>query len=440
MPVDTAEIVLWGNVIGAVHWDAARNLGSFQYDPTFQRSGIQVAPLTMPLGPEVYRFPDLQAKSFKGMPGLLADSLPDKFGNLLIDEWLTRSGRPTAEFSPVERLCYIGVRGMGALEFRPAVESRVKHSTPVEVAHLVELANEALAQKEGLRTRIGKKDSAKLAAMRDILRVGTSAGGARAKAIIAWNEATGEVRTGQVKAPAGFGYWLIKFDGVSGNKDKELEDPKGFGKIEYAYHLMALAADIEMTECRLFEENGRHHFMTRRFDRGPEGQKAFVQTLCAIAHYDFNLAGAYSYEQALDVCERLGLSMEERRQLFRRMVFNVMARNQDDHTKNIAFMMNKAGQWSLAPAYDVCYSYNPEGEWTSRHQMMLNGKRDDFTRADFHTVAKRFRLHSHQAVDKLLVEIDTALRSWSRIAKRAGVAEKMITAIAKTHRRLRTLG
>jgi serine/threonine-protein kinase HipA len=439
MAVQSAEVVLWGTVIGAITWNPTRSLGGFQYTDAFQRSGIEIAPLTMPLSAKIYRFPELSPASFKGLPGLLADSLPDKFGNLLIDEWLARSGRSPASFSPVERLCYIGERGMGALEFRPAVDTSVKHSTTVEVSHLVELANEALAEKTALATKLGKSDEAKLRAMRDILKVGTSAGGARAKAIIAWNETTGEVRTGQVKAPAGFGYWLIKFDGVHGNRDKELNDAQGYGKSEYAYHLMAKAAGVTMSECRLLEENGRHHFMTRRFDRGPEGQKAFMQTLCGIAHYDFNLAGAYSYEQALEVAERLGLTMEERRQLFLRMVFNVMARNQDDHTKNIAFLMDKAGGWSLTPAYDVSYSYNPGGEWTARHQMLINGKRDDFTRTDFYEVAKRFRLHRKSAVDTLLERVDAALKQWKRIANKVGVPEAMVNAIGKTHRRLKSL-
>jgi serine/threonine-protein kinase HipA len=362
--------------------------------------------------------------------------LPDKFGNMLIDQWLASEGRPHTDFSPVERLCYVGTRGMGALEFRPGIGGPMRASTSVKVAHLVSLANDALAEKLTLRTKIGRANKAKLTAMKEILQVGTSAGGARAKAIIAWNEATGEVRTGQTKAPPGFGYWLIKFDGVTGNKDKELADPQGYGKIEYAYHLMARAAGIEMSECRLFEENGRSHFMTRRFDRGPAGEKRFMQTLCGVAHMDFNQAGAYSYEQALQVCERLGLERSERLQLFRRMVFNVMGRNQDDHTKNIAFMMDKAGRWSLAPAYDVCYSYNPLGAWTSQHQMTINGKRDDFTVADLYAVAKRFRVCSRQAVTKLLDEMNSVIKQWSRFAKKAGVDAGSITAIGKT---LRTL-
>jgi len=275
--------------------------------------------------------------------------------------------------------------------------------------------------------------------MRDILRVGTSAGGARAKAIIAWNETTGEVRSGQVKAPSGFGYWLMKFDGVSGNRDKELNDPMGFGRIEYAYYRMALVAGIEMSECRLFQEGGRSHFMTRRFDRTAEGRKIFMQTLCGIAHMDFNQAGAYSYEQAMDVALKIGLGKDVLEQLFRRMVFNVLTRNQDDHTKNIGFLMDKRGQWSLAPAYDMTYSHNPAGVWTHQHQMRINGKRDGFVREDFHAVARRFDIAPASAIDEMLAAVDRALDVWPTLANEAGVPEKTASFIASNHRRLETL-
>jgi serine/threonine-protein kinase HipA len=431
--------MLWGNVVGAAAWDAERAVGSFQYAENFLDSGIQLSPLVMPLGRQVYSFPELPKNSFHGLPGMLADSLPDKFGNLLIDEWLVRSGRNRTDFSPIERLCYIGSRGMGALEFRPAMRERQGGSVPVDIKELVDLANTALAQKTMLATAIGNGREDDLEAMRDILRVGTSAGGARAKAIIAWNEKTGEIRSGQVKAPPGFGYWLMKFDGVSGNRDKELNDPLGFGMVEYAYHRMARLAGIEMSECRLYHENDRSHFMTRRFDRTPDGRKIFMQTLCGIAHMDFNQAGAYSYEQAMDVARRIGLGNAALEQLFRRMVFNAFARNQDDHTKNIAFLMDKRGQWSLAPAYDVTYSFNPEGAWTHRHQMLINGKRDDFVRDDFQAVAKRFRIASAKAVDEILEQTDQALDEWPRLAAEAKVPQKMADQIATTHRRIKDL-
>lgn len=439
-PVEIADVVLWGRTIGAVAWDRARAVGAFQYTAEFRGSGIAVAPLTMPLGPAVYAFPELAPASFHGLPGLLADSLPDKFGHLLIDQWLARAGRTPASFSPIERLCYLGTRGMGALEFRPALRRGKEASAPVQIDALVELAGAVLAERAGLAGHLddaagdGRSTSE---ALRDILRVGTSAGGARAKAIVAWNEATGEVRSGQVKAPPGFGYWLLKFDGVDHNRDKELADPKGYGRIEYAYHLMARAAGITMSECRLLEENGRAHFMTRRFDRTDEGGKRFMQSLCGVAHYDFNQAGAYSYEQALTVAQQLGLELSALRELYRRMVFNVMARNQDDHTKNIAFLMDRAGRWSLAPAFDVTFAYNPAGEWTSRHQMTINGKRDDFTAEDLLAVAHRFRLGKPAAIRAVWAEIDAALARWPEFAAAAAVPARWLQTVAEAHRRLR---
>jgi len=425
-PVEHAEVLLWGRVIGYVAWDRARNVAAFEYDADFQRSGIEPAPLTMPLGPRVYAFPELAALSFHGLPGMLADSLPDKFGNLLIDQWLVRSGRDAGSFSSIERLCYVGTRGMGALEFLPAMRKRGNESIPLDIAELVELAKKALSEKASLSTRLARGSRADLDAMKHILQVGTSAGGARAKAIIAWNEATGEIRSGQVRAPAGFGYWLLKFDGVAGNRDKELVDPQGYGKIEFAYHRMARAAGIHMTECRIYEENGRSHFMTRRFDRDPDGGKLFAQTLCALGHMDFNQAGAYGYEQALLVAQQLGLGADAIAQLYRRMVFNVVARNQDDHTKNIAFLMDKQGQWSLAPAYDVIYSYNPSGEWTGRHQMTVNGKRDGFVKQDLLDVAKRFRI---KKPDAILGDVVSAVKKWPEFAGAAQVDASAISHI-----------
>lgn len=438
MAVQVAEVALWGRVVGAVSWDKTRRLAAWEYSTAFQRSGIELAPITMPLGPKIYTFAALAPESFYGLPGMLADSLPDKFGNALIDQWLVRSGRDRQSFSPIERLCYIGSRGMGALEFQPALRVGNDRSAAVDIAELVHLANEALAQKLELSTHLVGSD-ADVDAIRDILRVGTSAGGARAKAIIAWNETTHQVRSGQVVAPEGFTYWLLKFDGVAGNRDKELSDPKGYGKVEYAYHLMARAAGIEMSDCRLFSENGRHHFMTRRFDRTETGQKLFMQSLCAIAHMDFNRAGAYSYEQAIDVGRRLGLKHRELQQLFLRCAFNVMARNQDDHTKNIAFLMDKQGRWSLAPAFDVTYSYNPNGAWTHQHQMTLGGRRDGFARHDFYDAAKLFRLGSKQKIERQLEKIDAALARWPEFAAVAEVESQWIELIARHHRRLATL-
>ncbi len=430
-----AEVRLWGSLIGAVSWDVDRGVAAFEYTPSFQRSGIELAPFQMPLGPTIYSFPALARASFHGLPGLLADALPDKFGNLLIDEWLVRTGRDLESFTPVERLCYVGTRGMGALEFQPAIRRESDRSLPVDVAELVELAAAALAQKQRLDAHFTGDEREDLEAMRDILRVGTSAGGARAKAIIAWNQDTGEVRSGQVQAPLGFGYWLLKFDGLAGNRDKDVEDPQGYGRIEYAYYLMATAAGVEMNPCRLMHEHGRSHFMSKRFDRTDEGEKIFMQSLCALGHYDFNMAGAYSYEQALQLAIDLGLDVKDREQLFRRALFNILARNQDDHTKNIAFLMDRSGAWRLAPAFDVIYSYNPQGRWTSQHQMSLNGKRDDFTRDDIRLASNRFRLYRGRHFDELLQQVQAATQQWPEFADQAGVPAERAADIFRNFRR-----
>jgi serine/threonine-protein kinase HipA len=413
------EVRLWGRTIGAVSLAEGARIAAFQYEPAFVASGIQLSPLAMPLSQRVYQFPSLPTVSFHGLPGLLADSLPDRFGHALIDAWLATQGRSPESFSAVERLCYIGVRGMGALEYAPAVGPSLRRSARVRVDALVALASEVLTHRDSLRVSFAP--GARHEGLEEILRVGTSAGGARAKAIIAWNPESNEVRSGQVRAPPGFGYWLLKFDGVSANRDKELEDPQGYTAIEYAYSLMARAAGIDMTECRLLEEGGRRHFMTRRFDRESDGGKLHMQSLAALAHYDFNAAGAHSYEQAFDVMRRLNLPMRSIEQQFRRMLFNVVARNQDDHVKNIAFLMDKGGGWSLSPAFDVTYAYNPEGAWTARHQMSINGKTDGFTREDLRVCAQAAGLKRGTDTEILDAVIAVA-GEWPRYAGQAGVA------------------
>ena len=415
-----AEVKLWGRTIGAVAIEDNTSTALFEYDEKFARSGIEVAPLTMPLAQRVYSFPELRKETFHGLPGLLADSLPDRFGNALINAWLATQGRKPDSFNAVERLCYTGSRGMGALEYAPAIGFRQRKSNPIEISQLVELASEILTHRNNFAATFGD-DSAREEALRDILRVGTSAGGARAKAVIAWNPQSGEVRSGQVKNAPGFEPWLLKFDGVSGNKDKEREDPKGYGAIEYAYHKMATDAGIEMSECRLLEENGRRHFMTRRFDRRADGSKLHMQSLGAIAHFDYNLAGAYSYEQALMTLRQLGLPMSAIEQQFRRMAFNIIARNQDDHVKNIAFLMDKKGQWSLSPAFDVTYSYHPDGNWTSSHQMTLNQKRDGFSMDDFKACAETVSMKKGRA-ETICQEVTNVVRHWNDYAEEAHVA------------------
>ena len=420
--VDVAEVHLWGRQIGAVSWDKVRTLGTFEYEPGFLPSGIQLAPLTIPLGPGLFSFPELDFAAYRGLPGLLADSLPDKFGHLLIDTWLASEGRDRSSFSPVEQLCYVGTRGMGALEYRPAYRGRDR-SAQIQVERLADLAARVLERRDHLQVDI-EDDLA------DLLLVGSSAGGARAKAIVAWNPHTGEVRSGQVEAPAGFHYWILKFDGV-GSSDRELGDPEGYGRVEYAYHLMAHLAGIEMTESRLqVDDRGRAHFMTKRFDRSNAGGKLHTLTLSAIAHLDYNQAGVHSYEDALSVTLRL-CGARDVTELYRRMVFNVVARNQDDHTKNIAFVMDKAGLWRLAPAYDLTWAYNPRGLWTSRHQMSIAGKTEDLTHEDLLSVANHFGIRRPEAIIEEVVE---AVREWPSIANDVGVEESYLRRIESTHR------
>ena len=426
-----AEVILWGKTIGAVSWDEESGLANFEYDGAFQNSGIQVSPITMPLSELIYSFPALPRETFHGLPGLLADSLPDDFGNALINTWLAREGREPSSFNPVERLCYTGDRGMGALEYVPSSGPSGAKSEPVDVKALVELASEILTKRNELQGSFAAPD--RDGSLQEILRVGTSAGGARAKAIIAWNPKTDEVRSGQIDAGDGFSYWLLKFDGVSGNKDKELEDPAGYGLIEYAYYNMAITAGIDMKECRLLRENGRSHFMTRRFDRTDTGGKIHMQSFCAMEHFDFKKAGAHSYEQALRTIRKLDMSMDSVEEQFRRMAFNIIARNQDDHVKNIAFLMNRAGEWSLSPAFDMTYSYNPGGDWTSTHQMSLNGKRDKFDLDDFRACAKMASMKRGRAED-ILQRVQNAVLKWKGFADEAGVPDKEAKAIANAQR------
>lgn len=413
-----AAVKLWGRTIGAVALADGRRTAAFEYDPAFARSGIEIAPLMMPLSTRVYTFPELARGTFYGLPGLLADSLPDKFGHALIDAWLAGQGRAPDTFNAVERLCYVGQRGTGALEFEPVLGPGARRSNRIRVDQLVALASDILSRRDTLSASFDDRHQEK--AVMDILRVGTSAGGARAKAVIAWNPVTNAVRSGQIDAGEGFEYWLLKFDGVRGNRDKELDDPLGYGAVEYAYAKMAVDAGIRMNACRLFEENGRRHFMTRRFDRRPDGSKLHMQSLCAMAHFDFNMAGAYAYEQALLVIRQLGLSMDAVEEQFRRMVFNIIARNQDDHVKNIAFLMDKRGAWSLSPAFDVTYSYNPSGAWTASHQMTLNGKRDDFVLADFRACARAAAMKRGRA-ETIIDEVRAAVARWPDYADAAGV-------------------
>jgi serine/threonine-protein kinase HipA len=429
--MEPVAVRVWGRTIGAVHQAPDTDYSTFQYDSEFARSGIEIAPLTMPLAAHTYAFPQLARRSFSGLPGLLSDSLPDYFGNALIDAWLARQGRSPGDFSALERLCYVGTRGMGALEFHPSIGPQKARPKTIDVAALIELASRILSQRHELHLEVSAGHEEE--ALAELLRVGTSAGGARAKALIAWNPGTGEVRSGQVQADAGFESWILKFDGVSRPGESQLGDPLGYGAIEYAYFLMARKAGLAISDCRLLEENGRRHFMTRRFDRTHEDKKLHMLSLGGMAHYDFNLAGAYSYEQALRVIRQLELPMDAVEEQFRRMVFNILARNQDDHVKNIAFLMDRRGAWTLSPAFDVTYSYNPSGNWTSSHQMTVNGKRDGFTHADLEAVARGVSMKRGRA-ESIYEQVRAGVALWIDFAEAAEVDERRARQVESTLR------
>jgi serine/threonine-protein kinase HipA len=429
---EEADVLLWGRRIGAVLLEDGAETAIFQYTPEFAASGIEVSPLRMTLRAAPYSFPALGHETFKGLPGLLADSLPDRYGNALVDRWLARQGSPPGDASAVERLSYMGKRGMGALEYEPVTGPDPSEEEDLQVSELFGLASRVLAERDDFGTSLA--DGEEERGLLEILSVGMSAGGARAKAVIAWNEETNAVRAGQVAAPAGYEHWLLKFDGVAEGSDRSsMQTPEGYGAIEYAYSRMAGEAGVEMAPCRLFHENGRRHFMTRRFDRPTPDGKLHMQSLGGLQHFDFNLEGAFSYEQALLTIRELGLPMAAVEQQFRRMAFNVVARNQDDHVKNIAFLMDRDGRWSLSPAFDVTYAYNPERRWTREHQMSLNEKRDRFELEDFRQVARTAAMKRGRA-ETILGEVTGAVDEWPRFARELDIPEQTIEAITRTHR------
>lgn len=424
--VTTAYVKLWGEIIGAIAWDDNTQLGTFEYTPKFIETGIEVAPIKMPLSKNktIFSFPELRRRqsegedTFKGLPGLIADVLPDKYGNKLINSWLAQNGRPENSMNPIEQLCFIGTRGMGALEFEPTTFKASKNTFSVAIDSLVDIAHKMLTQRDDFYTNLSKDEEQ---AMKDILRIGTSAGGARPKAIIAYNEKTKEVRSGQTNVAKGFQHCLIKLDGVS--------DGHGYGRVEMAYYNMAIACGIDMMPSQLLEENGRAHFMTQRFDRGEHNQKHHVQTFCAMQHYDFNDVNSYSYEQLFQTMRILGLPYPQAEEIYRRMVFNVLAQNCDDHTKNFAFLLEKDKDWSIAPAYDVCYAYSPESIWVHQHALSINGKRKDITREDLQVVGKSMNI---KKMDDIIDHILEVVKNWENYASEVSMNQPLKNKIQKS--------
>ena len=425
--MNSAFVNIWNQRIGAVAWNPDTGLATFQFDSDFLKSNLDLAPIKMPIegaAKRIFSFPELiNNNTFKGLPGLLADILPDKYGNALINTWLAHQGRASDSLNPVEMLCFIGKRGMGALEFEPTEPKSEKSATKIEISNLIDIAEGILSGRMDFTTTLTKNEEKGLF---DILKIGSSAGGARAKAVIAFNAKTKEIRSGQADAPKGFTQWLIKFDGVT---NKQFGSSSGYGRVEMAYYLMAVDAGIEMAECRLLEENERAHFMTRRFDREPGKGKLHVQSFCAMQHYDFNEVNLYSYEQLFETMRELNLPFSQAEQMFRRMVFNVMGRNCDDHTKNFAFVMDKTSTWKLSPAFDICHAYRPGSEWVNQHALSINGKRKNITKNDCLQVAKQISLKKAETIIK---EIADVISHWDKYATKVNIEKKLQQAIKQT--------
>lgn len=429
--MNTAFVKIWGKLVGAVAWDEKSGIASFEYDSRFKTFGIDLSPFKMPIDKRqtIFSFPELRRNTqspfdtFKGLPGLLADVLPDKYGNQLINLYLAQNGRPADSMNPVEMLCFMGTRGMGALEFDPSMHKETVRTSSLELESMVELAQRLLSNKQSFKTNfINENDKA----ISEILKIGTSAGGARPKAVIAYNEKTGEVRSGQTNVPKGFQHWLIKLDGVS---DVQVGASSGYGRVEMAYYNMAIASGINMMPSKLLQENGRAHFMTKRFDRDENNTKHHVQTFCALKHFDFNEVNSFSYEQLFQTMRELNLNYADAEQMYRRMVFNVLARNCDDHSKNFSFLLKENSKWELAPAYDICHAYKPQHQWVSQHALSINGKRKDFTKEDLLQIGKSI---SCKNASSILEEIQEVVSQWKFYAKEVDLLPKIREEISKT--------
>jgi serine/threonine-protein kinase HipA len=429
--MNVAEVKIWGELVGAVAWDEKSSFANFEYDPKFKKLSWDLSPLKMPINStkKIINFPELRKNkngefdTFKGLPGLLADVLPDNYGNQLINIWLAQQGRPQNSMNPIEMLCFIGSRGMGALEFEPATIKESKKTFSIEIDSLVDIAQKMLSKREAFTTNM-QKDEEK--AVMDILKIGTSAGGARPKAVIAFNEKTGEVKSGQTKAPHGFEHWLIKLDGVS---NIQLGESKGYGRVEMAYYNMAKACGIDIMPSQLLEENGRAHFITKRFDRDGGETKHHIQTFCALKHFDFNQINSFSYEQLFQTMREIKLTYQDTEQMFRRMVFNVIARNCDDHTKNFSFRLKKDEKWELAPAYDICHAYRPKSEWVSQHALSVNGKRNNISKKDLMVIGESIKCKKSAHI---IAEINDVINQWTKYANNVDVNPVLRDAIANT--------
>ncbi|ELC9573175.1 type II toxin-antitoxin system HipA family toxin [Vibrio vulnificus] len=440
MVMEVITITYQDDLVGAVSFDTEKGLGSFEYDPSFVKKGVELSPIKMPLSNRIYRFPELDFNTFKGLPGLIADSLPDDFGNAVLNAWVASQGRSPSDITPLQRLQYTGKRGMGALEYAPATKLRsLNASQQVEIQSLVSIAQEILDSRGNFEVELKQNGQDDREAMMSLLSVGMSAGGARPKAVLAFNEDFTQVRSGQTNVPSGFTHYLMKFDGVSEhNKNQEtFGDPLGYGAMEFVYHLMANKCGVDMMPCRLLHEGNRRHFITQRFDR-IKNSKVHVQTLNGLAHIDYKKPGSFSYAELFGIARQLKLSAVDAEQLFKRMTFNIIARNHDDHSKNFAFMLTqdrlKKDKWSLAPAYDLAYSYKPGSKWVNSHWMSLNGKRDNFTRSDFYSLERLSPIFNKRKIDDIIDTTIEHVSTWRQLAEEWDVPKTLIDEIQENLR------
>jgi serine/threonine-protein kinase HipA len=434
--MEVVNVSFKGQQAGAVSFNTETGLGAFQYEPAFIETGIELAPLQMPLSNKIYSFPEADFSAFRGLPGMIADSLPDDFGNAVLNEWVAMQGKLPENISPLQRLQYTGKRGMGALAYSPA--TRIKNlnaSQQIEIQTLVSIAQEVLNNRQQFGTALPGGGQEDKQAMLSLMSVGMSAGGARPKAVLAFNEDFTRVRSGQTSAPKGFTHYILKFDGVSEhNQNKQtFGDPLGYGSMEYVYYLMAKSCGIQMMPCMLLEEGERRHFMTQRFDRRGN-DKVHVQTLAAMSHVSYKQAGSYSYAELMAMARKLRLDASDAEQIFKRMVFNVVARNHDDHTKNFSFILHGQSEWRLSPAYDLAYSYKPGSKWVSSHWMSINGKREDFSRDDFYSFEKLSPLFSRRRVDQMIDETIEHVSKWQTLAREENVPLEMVNAVSENLR------
>ncbi len=435
MVMEVIKITYQDDVVGAVSFDTQKGLGSFEYDPGFVKNGVELSPIKMPLSGRIYSFPELDFNTFKGLPGLIADSLPDDFGNAVLNAWVAGQGRLPSDITPLQRLQYTGKRGMGALEYAPATQLRsLNASQRIEIQSLVSIAQEILDSRDNFEVQLKQNGQDDREAMMSLLSVGMSAGGARPKAVLAFNEDFTQVRSGQANVPSGFTHYLMKFDGVSEhNKNQEtFGDPLGYGAMEFIYHLMAKKCGVDMMPCHLLHEGNRRHFITQRFDR-IRNKKVHVQTLNGLAHVDYKKPGSFSYAELFGIARQLRLSALEAEQLFKRMTFNIITRNHDDHSKNFAFMLKK-DKWSLAPAYDLAYSYKPGSKWVNSHWMSLSGKRDNFTRSDFYSLEKLSPIFNKRKIDDIIDTTIEHVSTWRQLAQQWDVPKTLIDEIQENLR------